>query len=94
MIIIFITNARTSRRLLFAAAQSVADGSPLFLRRELCYNNPLYCSESEVRTLVQISFRNWKSDVLSGVIVALVSIPIAMGYAQIAGLPPVFAANS
>ena len=38
----------------------------------------------------QISFRHWKSDVLSGVIVALVSIPIAMGYAQIAGLPPVY----
>ena len=43
-----------------------------------------------VRTLPQISFRHWKSDVLSGVIVALVSIPISMGYAQIAGLPPVY----
>lgn len=29
-----------------------------------------------------------KNDVLSGFIIALVSIPIAMGYAQIAGLPP------
>ena len=38
----------------------------------------------------QISFQYWKADVLSGVIVALVSIPIAMGYAQIAGLPPVY----
>ena len=27
-------------------------------------------------------------DILSGIIVALVSIPIAMGYAQVAGLPP------
>ena len=37
-----------------------------------------------------IHFQNWKSDVLSGIIVALVSIPISMGYAQIAGLPPVY----
>ena len=32
----------------------------------------------------------WGSDILSGVIVALVSIPISMGYAQIAGLPAVY----
>lgn len=38
----------------------------------------------------RIHLRNWKADVLSGVIVALVSIPISMGYAQIAGLPPVY----
>lgn len=31
-----------------------------------------------------------KKDILSGIIVALVSIPIAMGYAQVAGLPPVY----
>lgn len=37
-----------------------------------------------------IHLKNWKSDLLSGVIVALVSIPISMGYAQIAGLPPVY----
>ena len=37
-----------------------------------------------------IHLKNWKSDVLSGVIVALVSIPISMGYAQIAGLSPVY----
>ena len=37
-----------------------------------------------------ISFKHWKEDVLSGIIVALVSIPISMGYAQIAGLPPVY----
>ena len=73
-----------------APSKSASDGSLLFLRADLCYNTASYRSESEVRTLVQISFRNWKSDVLSGVIVALVSIPIAMGYAQIAGLPPVF----
>ncbi len=29
-----------------------------------------------------------KTDILSGIIIALVSIPISMGYAQIAGLPP------
>lgn len=29
-----------------------------------------------------------KNDLISGVIIALVSIPISMGYAQIAGLPP------
>ena len=32
----------------------------------------------------------WGSDILSGVVVALVSIPISMGYAQIAGLPAVY----
>ncbi|MBQ2596370.1 MAG: SulP family inorganic anion transporter, partial [Oscillospiraceae bacterium] len=37
-----------------------------------------------------IHLKNWRSDVLSGVIVALVSIPISMGYAQIAGLSPVY----
>ena len=34
----------------------------------------------------------WKwlgQDVLSGVVIAAVSIPISMGYAQIAGLPAV-----
>ena len=36
-----------------------------------------------------INFKNWKEDILSGIIVALVSIPISMGYAQIAGLSPV-----
>lgn len=41
-----------------------------------------------VRT--QIHFKNCKSDILSGIIVGLVSIPISMGYAQIAGLPPVY----
>ena len=31
----------------------------------------------------------WGKDIFAGVVVALVSIPISMGYAQIAGLPPV-----
>ena len=29
-------------------------------------------------------------DITSGIIIALVSIPIAMGYAQIAGLPVIY----
>ena len=37
-----------------------------------------------------ISFSHLREDLISGVIVALVSIPISMGYAQIAGLPPVY----
>ncbi len=33
---------------------------------------------------------NWKKDVFGGIVIGFVSIPIAMGYAQIAGLPPVY----
>lgn len=33
---------------------------------------------------------DWKKDISAGIIVALVSIPIAMGYAQIAGLPVIY----
>ena len=33
---------------------------------------------------------NWKKDIFGGIVVGLVSIPISMGYAQIAGLPPVY----
>ncbi len=33
---------------------------------------------------------HWNNDILSGIIVALVSIPISMGYAQIAGLPVIY----
>lgn len=29
-------------------------------------------------------------DLFSGVLIALLSIPISMGYAQLAGLPPVY----
>ncbi len=36
------------------------------------------------------SFRTIKNDIFSGLIIALVSIPISMGYAQIAGLPAVY----
>ena len=40
-------------------------------------------------------FQNYKTktlkkDILSGIIAALVSIPISMGYAQVAGLPVVY----
>ena len=33
---------------------------------------------------------NIKKDILSGIVVALISIPISMGYAQVAGLPAVY----
>ena len=33
---------------------------------------------------------HWTKDIFGGIVVALVSIPISMGYAQIAGLPPVY----
>lgn len=33
---------------------------------------------------------NWRKDIVAGIIVALVSIPISMGYATIAGLPAVY----
>ena len=35
----------------------------------------------------RIDKRNIKNDIFSGIIVALVTIPISMGYAQVAGLP-------
>jgi len=38
----------------------------------------------------QFPLNNIGKDILSGIIVALVSIPISMGYAQVAGLPPVY----
>ncbi|MBO7338738.1 MAG: SulP family inorganic anion transporter, partial [Lachnospiraceae bacterium] len=31
-----------------------------------------------------------KNEIFGGIVVGLVSIPISMGYAQIAGLPPVY----
>ena len=34
--------------------------------------------------------QNIKKDIISGIVVALVSIPISMGYAQVAGLPVVY----
>lgn len=37
-----------------------------------------------------VSLKNIQKDIVSGIIVALVSIPISMGYAQIAGLPAVY----
>lgn len=33
---------------------------------------------------------NYKTDIIAGIIVALVSIPIAMGYAQLAGIPVIY----
>lgn len=40
--------------------------------------------------LPNINFKNPLHDISSGLIVALVSIPISMGYAQVAGLPAVY----
>ena len=40
--------------------------------------------------LKNVSLKNIQKDIISGIIVALVSIPISMGYAQIAGLPAVY----
>lgn len=37
-----------------------------------------------------VSLKNIQKDIVSGIIVALVSIPISMGYSQIAGLPAVY----
>ncbi len=39
---------------------------------------------------IQLRKDNLMNDVIAGVIVALVSIPISMGYAQVAGLPAVY----
>ena len=40
-------------------------------------------------TLKNYKKKNLPKDILAGIIIAAVSIPIAMGYAQIAGLPAV-----
>ena len=40
--------------------------------------------------LKNVSLKTIQKDIVSGIIVALVSIPISMGYAQIAGLPAVY----
>lgn len=45
---------------------------------------------SFAHTLKGYERKNLPKDILSGVIIAAVSIPIAMGYAQIAGLPAVY----
>ena len=37
-----------------------------------------------------VKMNNLSRDIISGIIIALVSIPISMGYAQIAGLPAVY----
>lgn len=42
------------------------------------------------KPVINLSFTNLKNDIFSGLIVALVSIPISMGYAQVAGLPSVY----
>lgn len=42
------------------------------------------------KTLRKYNLKNLPFDILAGIIVAAVSIPISMGYAQIAGLPAVY----
>lgn len=42
------------------------------------------------KPVINLSFTNLKNDIFSGLIVALVSIPISMGYAQVSGLPSVY----
>lgn len=39
---------------------------------------------------ININAKHLKNDIFSGLLVALVSIPISMGYAQVAGLPAVY----
>jgi len=39
---------------------------------------------------LNFSVKNLKNDIFAGLLVALVSIPISMGYAQVAGLPAVY----
>lgn len=41
-------------------------------------------------TLKDYKMKNLSNDIFSGIIVAFVSIPIAMGYAQISGLSPIY----
>jgi len=38
----------------------------------------------------QINAHNLKNDIFSGIVIAFISIPISMGYAQISGLSPVY----
>lgn len=45
---------------------------------------------SFAHTLKNYEKKNLPKDIVAGIIIAAVSIPIAMGYAQIAGLPPVY----
>ena len=42
------------------------------------------------KTLRNYDGKNLSKDILTGLIIMAVSIPISMGYAQIAGLPAVY----
>ena len=42
------------------------------------------------QTLKHYNKKNLPKDILAGIIIMAVSIPISMGYAQIAGLPAVY----
>lgn len=41
-------------------------------------------------TLKNYNLRNLPGDIFSGIIIAAVSIPISMGYAQISGIPAIY----
>lgn len=41
-------------------------------------------------TLKNYNFKNLPRDIFSGIIIAAVSIPISMGYAQISGIPAIY----
>ena len=41
-------------------------------------------------TLKNYTLRNLPGDIFSGIIIAAVSIPISMGYAQISGIPAIY----
>ena len=45
------------------------------------------------KTLRNYDRKNLSKDILTGLIIMAVSIPISMGYVQIAGLPAVYADN-
>lgn len=47
-------------------------------------------SISRIFNPLKWNFKTFGHDLLSGIVVALVSIPISMGYAQVAGLPAVY----
>ena len=49
-----------------------------------------FANISFAHTLKNYKKENLPKDILAGIIIAAVSIPIAMGYAQIAGLPAVY----
>jgi high affinity sulfate transporter 1 len=46
--------------------------------------------KSSTKFISGFSIKTLPKDIFAGIIIALISIPISMGYAQVAGLPPVY----